>query len=88
MTKTSTAQFPLRNTDHPLSCITQVSKLERVIICYAIRTYDADENARYHCVPGRKWLEVAVEREICPIDVLGLETSIESKVSQADAKPG
>jgi len=44
----------------------------------AIRTYEADENARDHGVPGREGLDVGVKGKIFTIDILGLETSIES----------
>jgi len=88
VTKVSVAHFPLRNTDHPLSYASVPRIRSAPLHENAIRTYEADENARYHGVPGCEGLDIGVKRKILTIDILGLETSVESQVSQGDTKPG
>jgi len=55
---------------------------------YGPSAQEADENACNHCVPGSEGLDLGVERKIFTVDILGLETGVESKIGQANAKPG
>ena len=50
-------------------------------------THETDNKTSSHRVPGCIRLELAIEREILPIDIMCFETSVKPDIGQADAEP-